>query len=62
MIEGVVIRHNVNGRKFSKPVENTVLKRLVCQTRKNHGLFGKGLKWLHASIFQLTDNNMGMDI
>ena len=41
-----------NGRKFSKRVENTVGKReiarfeynrLVLQTRKNQGLFGKGL-------------------
>ena len=48
-----------NGRKFSKQVENTVgkgeirheqfllshsvFKRLVLQTRKNQGLFGKGL-------------------
>ena len=50
-----------NGRKFTKPVENTVGKgeiacyeqfllfpqyfqRLLLQTRKNRGLFGKGLK------------------
>ena len=42
-----------NGRKFSKRVENTVctispfltvfLKRIVLQTHKNQGLFGKGL-------------------
>ena len=43
-----------NGRKFSKKVENTVgkgeiarydsvFKRLVLQTRKNQGLFWKGL-------------------
>ena len=40
-----------NGRKFSTQVENTVgkgenarvSKRLVLQTRKNQGLFGKGL-------------------
>ena len=43
---------NENGRNFSKPVENTVGKgeiahcvfqRLVLQTCKNQGLFGKGL-------------------
>ena len=50
-----------NGRKFTKPVQNTVGKgeiacyeqfllfpqyfqRLLLQTRKNQGLFGKGLK------------------
>ena len=43
-----------NGRKFSKPVENivgkgeiarydSVFKRLLLQTRRNQGLFGKGL-------------------
>ena len=32
-----------NGRKFSKQVENTVGKGFVLQTRKNQGLFGKGL-------------------
>ena len=34
-----------NGRKFSKQVENTVVKgeiKLVLQTRKNQGLFGRG--------------------
>ena len=37
-----------NGRKFSKWVENSggegeiVFKRLILQTRKNQGLFGKG--------------------
>ena len=43
---------NENGREFSKWVENTasnfsfscsVFKRLVQQTRKNQGFFGKGL-------------------
>ena len=38
-------RFDEYGRKFSKRVENTsVFKRLVLQTRKNHSLFGKGLK------------------
>ena len=44
-----------NDTKFSKRVENSnfyfshsVFKRLVLQTRKNQGLFGKGLK--HLSV------------
>ena len=51
-----------NGKKFSKRVENTVLvmsnfsfslsvfKRLKLQTRKNHGLFGKGLTLYHTIL------------
>ena len=54
-----------NGRKFSKWVENTsgngkiacyeqcshnVLKRLVLQTHKNLGLFGKGLKFFKKNL------------
>ena len=45
--------YNENGRKFSKQVENTVemekllvmsvFKRLIPQTHKNQGLFGKEL-------------------
>ena len=49
------LKFDENGRKFSNWVENTVgkaeiarhkqflLKRLLLQTRKNQGLFGKGL-------------------
>ena len=49
------IRLEKNGRKFSKRVENTVgkgeivFKRLLLQTRKNQGLFGKGLKSSHIT-------------
>ena len=55
-----------NGRKFTKRVENTgkkkllvtnnfffsysVVKRLVLQTRKNQGLFGKGLKVFFCKV------------
>ena len=56
----MTIKSDENGRKFSKPVENTVgkgeiaryeqfllsprsFKRRVLRTRKNQGLFGKGL-------------------
>ena len=34
---------NENGRKVLKQVENNVFKRLVLQTSKNQGLFGKRL-------------------
>ena len=46
-------KFNENGRKFSEGVENTegkgeifhsIFKRLILQTCKNLGLFGKGIK------------------
>ena len=65
-------RFNENGKKFSKRVENTVVKeeiahnrpflyyihsvftRLVLQTRKNQGFFGKGLKSRTSRVICLS--------
>ena len=57
-----------NGRKFSKMVENTVgkvtsnfslfhgvFKRLVLQTSKNQGLFGKGIKAIALNVLKTRD-------
>ena len=58
-------KHDENGRKFSKIVENTlgkreiarnfsfsysVFKRLVLQTHKNKGLYGKGLNIFYRAV------------
>ena len=52
-----------NGRKFFKRVEDTVgneeiarysvFKRLVLQTRKNQGLFGRGIRLAETSLAQI---------
>ena len=54
-----IFKFDYNSRKFSKQVENTVgkgeishsvFKRLALQTRKNQGLFGKGLIVFQAFV------------
>ena len=58
-------KYDENGLKFSRRVENTVrkgeiahsvFKRRLLQTRKNQGLFGKGLKLSSTTSFSLEES------
>ena len=57
------LKFGENGRMFSNRVENTVgkgeiFKRLLLQTRKNKGLFGKGLHkksiWIFPILYRIV--------